>query len=159
MSYATRDNLDALTGNNATRAIPRRLVDRCMAKADAVVDGKLGVLYGVPFGTPYPALIVSIAEELTLYYLYTFTAFAGVAGNTDEARRELYQSAMDMLDKIVSGDIVLTDVTVASSAGYGTRYSQISSNTEDYHPIFDLDDPVDWDIDDDQLTSIEDGRE
>jgi len=160
MSYASKDNIDALTGGTTSRRVTRRLLDRCLARADAMIDARLYSLYSVPFASPYPDLIVQIAEDLTLYYLYTFTAFSGVAGNTDEARRELWESAMDTLDLIVNGDILLPDVTASGSGSSGARrLSLLTSTTEDYQSVFDMDDEKEWEVDSDLLNDIDDRRD
>ena len=56
---------------------------------------------------------------------------------------------------IANGEINL----VNNSDNLETINTQIQSSSEDYTPIFDLDEPEDWIIDEDQLDDISDDRE
>ena len=159
MAYADKDNLDALTTGELFKFMDMRLIDRCLAKADALINARLGQLYGVPFAAPYPALVESIAENLALYYIYTSGFFSHKGPKLDEIRKELWEEAMNLLDKIIDGELVLTDVTLPSSASDGTRLGKITSTHSDYTPVFDVDDDVNWDVDDDLLDAIDDDRD
>ena len=159
MAYATKANLDALMNEELYKHIDMRLVDRCAAKADAIINARLGQLYGVPFATPYPALVVNVAENLTLYYIYTSAFFKGKPQSVNEIRRELWDDSMDMLDKILSGDFVLTDVTLPASAVAGTRTARMTSTTSSYTPVFDLDNPIEWEVDEARLDDTETARQ
>lgn len=159
MAYASDANLDALTNGELYKYIDQRLVARCAAKADAIVNARLGQLYGVPFATPYPALVSSVAENLTLYYIYTSAYFRSTIPKVAEIRRELWDDAMDILDKIIEGDFVLTDATLPASAADGTRRGRLTSTTSDYNSTFDMDDPINWEVDEDLLDDISDNRE
>ena len=159
MAYASNANLDALTNGELYKHYDMRLVARCAAKADAIINARLGQMYGVPFATPYPALVVNAAENLTLYYIYTSAFFRSRNASVGEIRRELWEDAMDMLDQILDGSFVLTDVTLPASAATPQRVGTITSTTEDYHTTFNMDDPVNWKVDDDLVDDIADERD
>lgn len=154
MSYAIFGDVDQLLDTNFQKTAPKALFEICARKADSVIDARLGSIYDTPFTTT-PALVQNIAEDLTLYYLLRSNYFAGVAGNDEEMRRELWKTTMALLDDIVSGETILPDVDPADA---NKRLGQIDSTHEQYHPSMDMGDERLWGPDKDWLEIIEDER-
>jgi phage gp36-like protein len=127
-------------------------------RTDGLVNGKCARRYAVPFTTT-PPFIRTIAEDITSYYTYR-SFFTQDNQNRSEYLEELKEEALKNLDEIMSGDIDLVDTAGSSIPERETQaVDQISSNTEDYQSFFDIDDPTDWDFDEDRKTAVSDDRD
>lgn len=154
MAYASFQDVDQLLDTNFQKRCPKALFEICARKADSIIDARLASIYDTPFTTT-PALVQNIAEDLTLYYILRSNYFAGVAGNDEEMRRELWKTTMALLDDIVSGETILPDVDPSDA---NKRLEQIGSTHEDYHPAIDMGDERLWGPDEDMVEIDEDER-
>lgn len=157
MSYASFDNVNALLNGDLETRNLKQLADVCMAKADAVVDSYLGKVYNTPFTSPYPALVVSLAEDLAIYYLFRTGYFDGIAGNDKETVDGIWDKAIKQMMDIVFGKAVLPDVDPAD-ADSPEVLAQIDSTTREYHAYADIGDERDWVPDSKFIDSIKDSK-
>jgi len=87
------DRADPPTGE-----IEEDVVARELANADAMIDGYLAARYKLPLAE-LPALLVPIAQAITIYKLHVYSAPEKIA--------EDYKSAVADLDRIAKGTIRL----------------------------------------------------
>jgi len=154
MAYADLDKVDTLLNGDLYNRNLQELGETCAAKADAIVDAYVSNRYNVPFTTT-PALIASIAQDITIFYLMRTGYFDGIAGNDKETAKEFYDMAIKDLEKIRDGDMDLPDV---DPADVGTNVNRIASTREDYHPSVDMGSELDWGVDEDLEEKLENDK-
>jgi phage gp36-like protein len=158
MAYADIGRVDTLLNGEVRKRTQQRLATVCAAKADSIINAYLALVYGVPFVVSTPALVATIADDITVYYLLRSGYFDGVAGNTKETMDAMWDEAIDMLDKIAKGKIVLPDVD-PSEATSTVRLAQIDSSTRTYHPYADIGDEKDWIPSANRLEAVADAKD
>lgn len=99
-------------------------------KADSLIDAMLGEVYNVPL-LPIPSLIKNISIDLAVFFLAE-DLYSSQQPNMDAYHEKRYTRAMEMLNKIVLGDLIIVGNTPKGDAGYA------STNTEQ---IFTYEDP------------------
>ena len=122
--------------------------------ADATINAKLAKQYTVPVsGAP---LLDSLAADIALARLLTRRVFTQEQANKSTWPDE-YKKALDTLDDIASGKLALvtgSGTIIAATSNEG----EVWSNTMDYVPTMNEDDPGTNYIDGDKLTGILDDR-
>ena len=122
--------------------------------ADALINAKLSSTYTVPVsGAP---LLNSLAADIALARLLTRRIFTQEQANKSTWTEE-YKTALKTLDDIAKGDIALVTasgtVIAATAAEAG-----VWSNTMNYTPTFNEDDPGTNYIDDEKLIEVANSR-
>jgi len=125
MAYANLTGLTARIGEDTlielsdratppSAAVDVTVIDAALADADALIDGYLFGRYALPLAAA-PALIVTLAEAVTIYKLYTVSAPERVEAD--------YRDALKALEKISKGEIKINAAGVepASSGGSGVQ--------------------------------------
>lgn len=130
------------------------LISAHITKAEDQINGTLGVRYAVPFAT-VPPLVRTIAIDLVAYR--TIRSKYGSDNRNRNDYLDDYHSALDTLQKIADGKLVLADTSGALIAERGSG-SKIYSSTEGHQQIFDMDTVTSWKVDSDYLTTLESGR-
>jgi phage gp36-like protein len=135
----------------------KETIDLHIRRADGLINGKVSKRYAVPF-TTVPPLIRTIAEDITSYYVYR-SFFTQDNQNRTEYLEELKDDALDCLEQIMEGKLDLVD-TGGSAVPIRTEevVDQLWSNTQDYQPIFDIDNILEQDFDDDLKDAVSDAR-
>ena len=127
-----------------------------ITRAEALIDAKIGGRYTLPL-SPIPPVIRAIAEDISGYYIYRSYSIQDNQNRANyEALRDIYQDAIKQLDEIGSGALDLMDTS--GSAVAETIEHGADSNTIDYQPFFDVDDPTDWAFDSENLDDVADKR-
>lgn len=121
--------------------------------ADNIINGKIASRYELPFSTT-PPLLETISTDLASYFILR-REYTQDSQNKNNWTSE-YKLLLQLLDDINLGKIVLTDSTGGEIIP--TSY-EITSDTKDYIPIFDVDDVEESIIDSDRLTDISDSKE
>lgn len=153
MAYCTiaevRAELPALT----TNVMGDSAVTSRITRADAIINGKLGTRYSVPFTTT-PPQVNDWSISITCYLIMR-TLFSRDAKNKNDWIED-YKSAMRQIDDVVKGN-----AAILSSAGAELSRSEeaVTSSHQDYHTTFNMDDSEDQSIDSDMLDAIADERE
>ena len=90
------------------------VIDAALADTDALIDGYLAVHYALPLSASQ-ALVVTLAEAITIYKLYTISAPERVVDD--------YRDAIKALEKIAEGKVQLNAAGIkpASSGGSGVQ--------------------------------------
>ena len=90
------------------------VIDAALADTDALIDGYLAVRYALPLSASQ-ALVVTLAESITIYKLYTISAPERVVDD--------YRDAIKALEKIAEGKVQLNAAGIkpASSGGSGVQ--------------------------------------
>lgn len=125
MAYADLTGLTARIGEEtlielSDRASPPAgvvdvsVIDAALADADALIDGYLFGRYALPLSA-IPALVTTLAEAITIYKLYTFSA--------SERAEADYRDALKALEKISKGEIKINAAGIepSSSGGSGVK--------------------------------------
>ena len=144
--YEVVPGLGSLT--NLTSA---QIVDGFIQAAESIIDAKLAKLYAVPFSAPPPAIIATIATDITLYRILSQRIFTQQKLK-DSVWPDRFKQSMDMLDEIADGT-----VTLVNSGGGITEQSstqQATSNTENYFQTFHEGDPLDHVQDQDKIDDL-----
>jgi len=158
MSYCTTTSLetlmigttfDTLTTNLATKAITyaRNEVDKwCAMRFD---------VSGWTYGTN-PPITTDWCEKLAVGFMYK----AMSRGSKDALKRaaSFIDPVMENLKGVVEHKQELLDSTGSALTDSSTGTHYMKSTTEDYHQVFNLDDPLNWSVDQDQLDDISDDR-
>ena len=97
-----------------TGVVDETVIDAALADTDALIDGYLMPRYALPL-TAIPALIITLAEAITIYKLYTFVAPERIEAD--------YRDAIKALEKISKGEVMISAAGVepASSGGSGVQ--------------------------------------
>ena len=153
MSYSTYTSIYTIVPGLAQTTTVQSLVGSHITRADSLIDAFVGKRYTLPFAK-VPPLVRSISEDIVTYYTYRSYYTADNLRKLDYFE-ELRGGAMDTLRMIAKGDIELFDTSGSSSIA---DTQLVEGTHEDYTPIFDVDDPLDWKVDSELLDAIRDGR-
>ena len=154
MAYADLGKVNTLMNGQLKKRTYKKLAVVCAEKADGIVDAYVATRFVVPF-SPTPALIESIAQDLTLYYLFRTGFFDGVAGNDKEMIEAIWADAIKQLELIRDGEIELPD---ADPSNVGANAARIASTRGEFHSSMDMGDERDWGPDKDLIEQIEDEK-
>jgi len=106
------------------------IVVYCITKAYNMINTYLCNRYSVPFTAIYPPQIVSISDELTVYYLKR--SLNPGAGDLDDRTVDSYVLAKNELEALRDGKTHLVD----SDGNLVADNLLPDSNTRSYQPIF-----------------------
>ena len=115
--------------------------------AEAMTEGLLASKYTVPFSSNNMT-VKNLAIDYTYWMAARFKLEDAVAVYSS------YHGTIKMLKKDQM-EMILTDGTLLSGA---RKNAGIYSSTQSYHPAFGIDDPIDWDVDPDQIEATRDKR-
>lgn len=128
-------------------------IDRAESEVNAVVAKR----YSMPFATStsIPPLLRTISENIATYNT-ALAAFGQDGKQKWQYLEDYYGKATKYLEQLDTGDMQLTNTDGSLVATRATN--RIRSNTEDYTPIFGMDDPTKWKRDDTEITDQSDAR-
>ncbi len=154
--YATTTSLDTLMVGVNFDTATSSLATKCITWSENEIDKKLCERYDVTdFKTTVPPIITSLCEQLSMGYLYRQLS----RGGKESLNRgdTLIKGVMDNLNALADNkfSIVNTTGSVISSR---TDRKTVLSSTNDYYPTFAEDDPLNWKVDSDKLSDIENDR-
>ena len=153
MAYCTAAQVRELLPKVTTTALGNTAVEAMIARAEAYINGKLACRYTVPF-TTVPPLITTLATEIAAYFVMR-TLFTQDSQNQSEWT-VTFMEAMKMLDDIVTGKCVIVNT---SGAEVSFSADPVSSNNQEYTPVFDVDEVENSVIDPDLLEDIADEKD
>lgn len=157
--YATTSSLPfllpfALKGNSASDTTGVAIFSKCIDRAESVVNSFLATRYSMPF-SPVPPVVATISEDLACCY---FVRGSYVQDGQRENRydEKFCNAAMELLQQMKDGKIPLT---LTDGSLVPTRAaSRMLSNTENYSPTFNQDEPTNWAVSSNRLDEIEGER-
>lgn len=160
-SYATTTSfpdllVNFLKGNTSSSDTAGvAVLTRHINRAEGVVNSYVGARYSLPF-TTVPPIIITITEDLTSYYAIRGTHFQD-SGDQKNSYVDEFKTSMKMLEEIRDGKVklALTNGSLVSVAT-GDRFQ---SSSENYTPVFGMDDPEDWKRDPDEVEDTSSARE
>jgi len=154
-NFATTTSLQTLmvgiTWDTATSA----LANKCITHAeDKFILPILSVRYDISGWTAgtVPPSVISMSEEIAMGLMARYMSRGSKESLT--RAKEIIDPVMIQLNKIAEFKAHLFDSNGSLIPDLSTGAYFIKSNTEDYHNTFNVDDPVDWGIDADQLDDI-----
>ena len=160
MSYSTATSiLTILPGLPATTSADGysstvSLIESHIVRADSFIDAKCSRRYSLPF-SPVPPFIRTISEDISSWFVYRSEFSTDI--KTDFENR--FEDAVEWLNQIQAGELNLVDTSGSLVAELSTTSAGfLDSNTKDYQPFFDEDEPVSWKIDADKKDGIADNR-
>jgi phage gp36-like protein len=156
-----RNMLNPMTKGMGPDVLSDDLVENNIKKAEGLINSYIGSIYTLPFTTGnVPSIIKTICADLACYYCLLIL-FSRDSQNENEWIETFYTKHIDIinkngtLDKIKDG--CLTIIGEDGTEAPKPRES-IKSDTEDYHPTFDVDNPLNWNQDKDRLDDISNRR-
>ena len=134
-------------------------LDVHIRRTDGLINGKCARRYSVPFtSTAVPPFIRTIAEDITAYYMMR-SFYSQDAQNKNDWVVEHKENALQFLDEIMKGEIDLVDTSGAAVPTQDEEIiDQVSSNTQEFQPFFDVDEPLEWEFNEDLLDEIDSAR-
>lgn len=165
--YATTSSFPDLlpyfmAGNTTTGdAVALAALAKHIQRAEDVVKAHIVSRYDLSsfISGAVPPFLTMLTEDVASYYaIRGIKVVDGVIGNKSVTEyREAATSAFELLKQLQKGEVGLVN-TAGSSVSPRTT-SRFLSSTLDYAPIFELDEPDAWQVDDDRLDDVEDARE
>ncbi len=155
--YCTATQINVLWSAAATA--PAGIVARCIAKAQAMIDGAISNRYTLPFAN-VPPLVTSICEDLTVYLIKR--ALNPGVGKLDDETESAYADVKDTLKSIAGFNTAKTQEVinlVDASGNVIAPKDTMSSSSSSYIQIFNLDDWENQGISEVQEDAIEDERD
>lgn len=123
-------------------------VTNAISYADAIIDASLTHRYTVPFSST-PTIIEGISTDFAAYITKYRKDPRVVTDPQTELERQVALSANN-LEQLKTGAMNIPDES---------QKQLVESDTEDYHPIFDVGPELEQIVDEDRLDDIEDARE
>jgi phage gp36-like protein len=130
MAYTSPSNIREIM-----RKLPSSITDQDLTyhieKADALINAKLGEVFVTPFLPEIPRLIQDISTDLAIFFMAE-SLYSSNQPNLDEYQETRYDRAMDLLNQILLGDLVI-GVTPKSGheSGFATTNDQQIFNYEE----------------------------
>ena len=155
MSYCVEKDVRAVLTDLDRQALGGIMVEVFITKAENIVNGKLSKRFTVPFAVT-PPMVKTLTIDIAAFYVLR-TLYTQEAQNTSNWALEIYKEAMTLLDEIASGQKELLDVDgviIPEFLGDAKIYSQ----SKNFIPTFDIDDPLEWRISPGRLKSIAERR-
>lgn len=108
--YGSIDAQDVIdyTDDEDTGAVNMIRVDQAIAGAGALIDSHMGGRYVVPLN-PVPDMILELAVDIAIYKI------ASRRGKAPEGRREKFDDAVKLLEKIAAGKAVVPGAASAAT--------------------------------------------
>ena len=133
----------------------KTMFSQAIAKADSVINMKIARRYDVSSWTytTAPPDIKNVSVDLACYYYWTY-AYSGDNQNVSEWA-EVFEKNLDLLDEIRGGkmDLISTSGSLVPERDIADGVI-MSSNNENYTPVFDVGDELKWNVDTDLIDSI-----
>jgi len=124
-------------------------------KAEAIINSKIGNKYTVPFVSgSVPPVIQGFAEDITAYLIMR-TMYTQDSQNKT-AWIDDFKTAISNLNAIRDGKQVVLD---SSGNELARAEEEVHSNNMNYNPTFDVDNPEEWEQNEDKIDEISDARE
>jgi phage gp36-like protein len=135
-------------GVNSDSDITSAQVAQYITFVGNVIDSKLSQRYAVPF-TSTPPVVETIATDLTTYRTLKARGFRD-NDESNEWVKSFKDESSKLLDALAAGSMSLVDSsgTIVSTV---TTFVEVDSNTKNYKPVFDMRDPVVWEVDPDRI--------
>lgn len=166
MAYSTNTSILLLlpglqqTTTEAGYTETSALIASHVARADTVINAKIAKRYDVSgFNTTgsVPPMLKTISEDMASYYSYR-SLYSSDNQNFNEWT-DKFKEAMELLDEIRDGDIDLVNTTGSViQERTSATLDKIIANNENHQTFFDIDDPLDWDFDEDRKDEVKDAR-
>jgi phage gp36-like protein len=114
--------------------------------AESIVNASIAPYYNIAGFASTPPLLKKLTEDIAIYHIIKATGY-----RADDRNEYLddYKYAMDTLSDIKEGKIKLTYSDGSLIPILSTRFF---SDKDGYTPIFGLDDPTEWERDDDEIS-------
>lgn len=164
MGYTTdpkvREYIDASGSVGfGTNVIGTTTVGNKIAMADSIIDMRLSRRYSTPFATTPPA-IETVSTVFSAWFSLR-SVYTGEMPSSLAFVKDDYDRAEEWITMLQDGKIDLPSGTSSASSVIADRSSSTTvwSSTQDYTPIFDVDDELQQKVDDDRLSDIGDSRE
>ncbi len=114
--------------------------------AQAEIEGLLSTHYTVPFSS----------NNITAKDLVSKLVYSRLAPMKESERREIRTELYERIDRLKSGEeqMITTSGDILAPGVSGTVWS----NTQDYHPTFTQDDPLNWEVSSRLINDLRDER-
>lgn len=122
-------------------------------KAEAMFNGCAAMRYDLPFAT-VPPLARELSFEMAAWY--TIRAFGSRDWPNRNEMLDDFQRAFDDLERLKDGSLRLT---LTDGSLIEPRTTLLQSNRTGQQSIFEVDNPMNWKVDEDRKDDIELGRD
>ncbi len=158
-NYATTTNLEILMNDTTFDTKTTNLVERAITHAeDKYIKPCLAKRYDITGWTAgtVPPTILALSEEIAMSLSYKYMS----RGSKESLARakSIFDPAIQQLKNICEGnsDLFNSNGSIIADIPTGTYFAK--SNTEDFPTIFNVDDPLNWGLSNDQNESIKNER-
>jgi len=141
MAYCVNTDVTAMfpgmTFSASGTKITTGQIDTWIVEFSAIIDGQIVGVYVVPVtGTESLKVLKEICRHYVAAQVMDILT-AGASGRDNPVAERWRKYALDMLDKIISGDVVLTDATKVKSDI--TLTGKLDEDGEEREPYFKID--------------------
>lgn len=144
-TYATADELLKQYPRLSTTGLTTGEFETNIVRAESIVDAYLASRYSVPF-SPVPAIIKQVTIDIAALDLFDRCQQAA------EWIVRRWQSAMDILKMLQSGDMAIPGVAVLTTIDTPT------STTKDYVPVFGVEPSLREQVDPNRIDAEDEAR-
>ena len=156
MGYSTASSIYIMLPGILTNTANNTLIAQYDTRVKGKINNFLSKRYDVSgwtSGTAIPPGITKISDDLVA--MWTVRSLYVEAKRSHGWILEVGEQALEDLKALAKGEIALAD----NDGNLISTRKKGQSTTEDYYPVFDLDESYDWEVDPDQLTQISSDRE
>lgn len=156
-TYATTTTLDILTVGFTFDTATTAIADQCITWAEDEINKKLSKRYDISnFLASVPPLVQSLTEQMSLGFFYDQESRGG---NESQTRADRYfKRVKDNLNMLVNGELDIVD-SAGSIIARRSGVKGVLSNTSDYTQTFAEDSELNWAVDSDKVSDIQDSRD
>ncbi|CAB4170107.1 hypothetical protein UFOVP903_55 [uncultured Caudovirales phage] len=156
--YATTTSLQVLMVGTVFDTATTALASKLITHSENEVNKWLSKRYDVTaLSASVPPLVTSLTETLAEGYVYQRMSRGGK--EADQRGKILIGQVLENLKLISDYKLDLVDSGGAVVVDMSQTAYRVLSSTSGYTDTFNEDDPLDWGVDPDKLSDIEDGRE
>jgi phage gp36-like protein len=119
------DDLIELTDQDRNGAVDAHVVDKCIARGDALINTYANKLFLVPFVAPVPDEIRELSAELAVYYLRKQRRSL-----TDEDRKD-FESNVRWLEALSKGEVTIGTAVLPTKSSLVRDKTLSTASTND----------------------------
>lgn len=156
-TYCTTTSLETLAIGTTFDSVTTALATKCITQAESEINKYLSKRYSISgLTSSVPPVVTTWCEWLSLGYMYMNNSRGGKESR--ERGKEFRDMALENLKLVSAYKSDLLDSSGAVIADISTTAYRALSNTDTYVDTFAEDDELNWRVDPNKISDIEDDR-